>query len=76
MTLMEIDEVAIKKTLWNAVRAGDKEALTELRKFVDGMNIYFHNLPTEEDEVLVTLRDLERHLVVESVNIEAEKERT
>jgi len=76
MTLMEIDQVAVKKTLWNAVRAGDPEAVKELRKFVDGMNIYMHALPTEEDEVIVTLRDLESHLIVESVNIEAEKERT
>jgi len=76
MTLMEIDEVAIKKTLWNAVKAGDPKAVKELREFVDGMNIYMHNLPTEEDEVIVTLRELEGHLIVESVNIEAEKERT
>jgi len=76
MTLMEIDEVAIKKELWDRVKAGDAAALIEAREFVDGMNIYMHNLPTEEDEVLVTLRELEGALVVESVRIEAEQERT
>jgi len=76
MALVEIDQVALKKELWDKVKAGDATALIEAREFVDGMNIYMHNLPVEEDEVLVTLRELEGALVVESVRIEAEEERT
>jgi len=76
MALVEIDQVAIKKELWDRVKGGDIDALAEARKFVDGMEVYMHALPVEEDEVIITLRDLETYFVVESVKIEAAQERT
>jgi len=76
MALVEIDQVAIKKELWDRGKGGDIDALAEARKFVDGMEVYMHALPVEEDEVIITLRDLETYFVVESVKIEAAQERT
>ena len=67
--LMEVDQVAIDKELWERVKAGDLDARTEVRNLVDGLVIYLHALPVEEHEILVSLRELEGASVVESVKI-------
>jgi len=76
MALVEIDQVAIKKELWERVKAGHLDALAEVRNLVDGLAIYMHAMPVQEHEILVSLRDLEGACVAESVTISAEKERT
>ena len=70
--LMEVDQVAIDKELWERVKVGDLDARTEARNLVDGLVIYLHALPVQEHEILVSLRDLEGVGVVESVTISAE----
>jgi hypothetical protein len=59
--LVEIDEVAVERSLWLKAKGGDKAAQAEVRKMVNGLELSLHALsldPAVEYEV-VTLRDLD-----------------
>ncbi len=69
MALMEIDSVTVDHMLWEKARTGDEMARAELRRRLDDEVIYFHAMPVEESEIIVTLKDLEDALIVYAVTL-------
>ena len=69
MALMEIDQAALPADLWKKITNGDPEARIEAMHILDEVHLYLHAMPVKEDWVIITLRDLERFNIVESVKI-------
>lgn len=66
--MMETDEVAIEKSLWAKVVAGDAEARKQVMSEIDGLVLYMHNLSVSPDtHEAVTLRTLEGMNLLDSV---------
>ena len=69
MALMEIDQVAVDRALWERAKAGDETARDALSDRLDDEVIYFHAMPVEEHETIVTLRELEDAVIVRAVTL-------
>lgn len=67
--LVEIDEVEVNAADWAAMLKGDVAAKARIQNAIDGLYIYMHALHSEGG-VIVTLRDLEKHNVIEGVKID------
>lgn len=64
---LEIDQVAIEPGLWARAKAGDRDAITELREMFDGTYLNVHALSCPQDWECVSLRELEAHGIVKSI---------
>ena len=69
MALLEIDEVVIDGQLLAKAKAGDKYALKELRRNLDGIELSTHAFPAETipNAQIISLRELERDLNIISL---------
>ena len=70
MVLLEIDEILVPSDLLDRTKSGDISAKNEIRKLVDGLHIYMHNIVMDSDDYsVVTLRELQFLGIIESVKI-------
>ena len=73
---VEIDEVAVDKDLWNRVKHGDKEAIKKLKKEQnEQVYLYSHGLSLHENDIIITLRELDKFVAGLGVKIEYEEGR-
>lgn len=64
-----MDQVAIDRALWVRVLQNAPGAREEARKVVDGLVLYMHALSHGENDILVTLRELEAYDIVDAVTV-------
>lgn len=67
--LVEMDQVAIDRALWVRVLQNAPGAREEARTTVDGLVLYMHALSCAENEIIVTLRELEAYDIVDAVTV-------
>ncbi len=73
---VEVDEIAVDKDLWNRVKHGDKEAIKELKEEQnENIYLYSHGLNVRDNEIIITLRELDKFVDGLGVKIEYEKGR-
>ena len=73
---MEIDEVAVDKDLWNRVKHGDKDAYKKLIEEQDKkIYLYSHGLCVRDNDIIITLRELDKFVAGLGVKIEYEEGR-
>ncbi len=53
--LMEIDEIMVPAELWRHAKAGNSHSLDRLRKYVDSLELYMHNMTDYPESIVVTL---------------------
>lgn len=68
--LIEIDQVAVDAELWKRCQEGDASARDALTEKVKGLTLYLHAMPVLENEVVVTLRQLDLANVISEVRVE------
>ena len=63
MALMEVDEIVVSKKLWEAAKRGHQKAIKDIRKEVEGLEIYFHAMVRSDEywekHIIITLKELE-----------------
>lgn len=65
---MECDQVAVIEEVWNRAKAGEKEAIEQLRSELDGLELYEHALCTDSPPYTwVSIRELNEAGIVELV---------
>ena len=69
MALMEIDEVAVDRDLYEQAKSGDETARQKLRTAINGLMLYLHAMPVEDSEAVVTVRQLQEIGVIDSVTV-------
>lgn len=75
MRLMEVDEVAVNRELWERVKSTDDfAAKQDIRKAINGLKLYCHLMPVRDDETVVRLRQLEAECILEAVTIRTRPE--
>jgi len=62
-------EVLVDKTLWERVKADEDGATDELREIIDGMDVYFHAIRGEKNDIWVSLDELIIYDVVKSMTL-------
>lgn len=67
--ILEIDQVVVKKELWQKALKKDVEAINNLRQELHGLVLYFHNIIVEPDSQVVSIRELEDIGVIAYVEI-------
>ncbi len=69
MALMEIDEVAVNRYLYEQAKSGDQQAQQKLRTLLDGLVLYLHAMPVDGQEKVVTIRQLQEIGVIDSIKV-------
>ncbi len=69
MALMEIDEVAVDRDLYEQAKSGDENSLQKLRAAVNGLFLYLHAMPVKESETVVTVRELHEIDAIYSITL-------
>lgn len=73
---VEVDEVAVDKDLWERVKHGDKEAYKKLIEEQDKkIYLYSHGLCVRDNDIIITLRELDKWVAGLGVKIEYEHDR-
>ncbi len=73
---VEIDEVAVDKDLWNRVKHGDKGAIKQLKaEQNENVYLYSHGLCVRDNDIIITLRELDKFVAGLGVKIEYEEDR-
>ncbi len=73
---VEVDEVAVDKDLWERVKNDDKEAIEKLKEEQnESCYLYSHGLCVHDNDIIITLRELDKFVAGLGVKIEYEEGR-
>ncbi len=73
---VEIDKVAVDKDLWNRLKHDDKDAYKKLIAEQDKkIYLYSHGLCVRDNDIIITLRELDKFVAGLGVKIEYEEGR-
>lgn len=67
--LIEIDQILIKEDLYKRIRSDDNYAKDQLRHELNKMHLYFHNIHQEDDEILITVKELQALRIIKSIEV-------
>ncbi len=67
--MLECDMVIVSKDIWNKVLDNDEGSIETLINELHNLTIYAHAIPVNEDEMVVSVRDLEMKSIIRSLTI-------
>lgn len=67
--IIEINEVLVNKDELKKIKMGDCTAKEKLRRELDQMSLYVHNIIPYPDDMICTVKELEDLGVIDSVKI-------